>query len=64
MGDELEARLAPLMRAAQDGDAASYRALLRGCIPVIATIARQQGLSLITIHRARATYDPRRLFLP
>ena len=75
MGDELEARLAPLMRAAQDGDAASYQALLRGCIPVIAMIARQQGLSsdrvddavqetLITIHRARATYDPRRLFLP
>ena len=75
MGDELEARLAPLMRAAQDGDAAAYRALLRGCIPVIASIARQQGLppdrvddavqdTLMTIHRARATYDPRLQFLP
>lgn len=74
-GDEMEARLAPLMRAAQDGDAASYQALLRGCLPVIAVIARQQGLSpdrvddvvqetLIAIHRARATYDPGQRFLP
>ena len=75
MSDDVEARLASLMRAAQDGDAASYQALLRGCVPVIAMIARQHGLSpdrvddvvqetLMTIHRARATYDPRLRFLP
>jgi RNA polymerase sigma factor (sigma-70 family) len=44
-------------------------------VPVIAAIARQQGLppdraddavqdTLMTIHRARATYDPRLRFLP
>ncbi len=75
MGSEMEARLAPLMRVAQDGDAASYRTLLRDCVPVIAAAARQSGLpadrvddvvqeTLITIHRARATYDPQRRFLP
>src|ERR1700712_5345281 len=75
MSDEIEFRLAPLMRAAQDGDAKAYQALLRGCIPVIAAIARQQRLppdrvddvvqeTLMTIHRARATYDPQLRFLP
>ena len=75
MSDEIELRLAPLMRAAQDGDAKAYQALLRGCIPVIAAIARQQRLppdrvddvvqeTLMTIHRARATYDPQLRFLP
>ena len=75
MASESEARLAPLMRAAQDGDAAAYRALLRDCVPVIAATARRAGLppdriddvvqeTLITIHRARATYDPGRSFLP
>lgn len=74
MGDQ-ELRLAPLMRAAQDGDAAAYQALLRDCVPFIAAVARQRGLpadrvddvvqeTLITIHRVRATYDPRRRFLP
>ena len=75
MSDEIEFRLAPLMRAAQDGDAKAYQALLRGCVPVIAAIARQRGLApdrvddvvqetLMTIHRARATYDPDLRFLP
>lgn len=75
MSDEMESRLAPLMRAAQDGDAASYQALLRGCIPVITAIARQHRLppdqvddvvqdTLMTLHRARATYDPSLRFLP
>ncbi len=73
--DERETRLARLMAAAQSGDASAYQALLRDCIPVIAQAARRQGVSpdrvddvvqevLITIHRARATYDPARPFLP
>lgn len=63
------------MAAAQRGDAAAYQALLRDCVPVIAATARRQGVApdqvddvvqevLITIHRARATYDPARPFLP
>jgi RNA polymerase sigma-70 factor (ECF subfamily) len=73
--DKLEQHLAGLMAAAQGGDAPAYQALLRACVPVIAATARRQGLSpdhlddvvqevLITIHRARATYDPARPFLP
>jgi RNA polymerase sigma factor (sigma-70 family) len=73
--DDLEQRLAALMAAAQHGDAAAYQALLRGCVPVIAASARRQGVPpdrvedvvqevLLTIHRARATYDPARPFLP
>ncbi len=63
------------MRAAQNGDVAAYRTLLRDCVPAIAATARRTGLqpdriddvvqeTLITIHRARATYDPQRSFLP
>ena len=63
------------MAAAQGGDAPAYQALLRDCVPVIAASARRQGVAvdrvddvvqevLITIHRARATYDPARPFLP
>ncbi len=75
MTDDLEQRLATLMSAAQGGDAPAYQALLRDCVPVITASARRQGVSpdrvddvvqevLITIHRARATYDPSRPFLP
>ncbi|KAB1079182.1 RNA polymerase sigma factor [Methylobacterium soli] len=63
------------MAAAQSGDAAAYRLLLRECLPVIASMARAQGVrgeavddvvqeTLLTIHKARATYDPARPFLP
>lgn len=63
------------MAAAQAGDAEAYRRLLRDCLPVIAGLARAQGVRaeavddvvqdvLLTIHRARATYDPARPFLP
>ncbi|HET7804783.1 MAG TPA: sigma-70 family RNA polymerase sigma factor [Pseudolabrys sp.] len=62
-----------LMAAAQSGDSVSYQALLRGCIPVIKAIARRRGITadriddvvqdvLLTIHRARRTYDPNRSF--
>ncbi len=75
MTEALEPRLARLMAAAQTGDASAYQVLLRDCVPVIAQTARRQGVAsdrvddvvqevLITIHRARATYDPDRPFLP
>ena len=67
--------LASDMAAAQAGDAEAYRRLLRDCLPVIAGMVRAQGVRadavddvvqdvLLTIHRARATYDPARPFLP
>ncbi|GJE28696.1 RNA polymerase sigma factor SigI [Methylobacterium organophilum] len=70
-----ETALAEAMRAAQDGDADAYRRLLRDCVPAIARMARAQGVrgagvddvvqeTLLTLHRARASYDPARPFLP
>jgi RNA polymerase sigma-70 factor (ECF subfamily) len=67
--------LAALMSAAQAGDQRAYQHLLRACLPEAASIARRQGVPpdrvddvvqdvLLTIHRARATYDPARPFLP
>lgn len=71
----LDDTLSAAMAAAQAGDAAAYRRLLRECLPVIAAMARAQGVrpdavddvvqdTLLTIHKARATYDPSRPFLP
>lgn len=75
MTAEGEERLAGLMAAAQRGDVASYQRLLKDCLPIVAAVARRQGVApdqvddvvqevLMTIHRARATYDPARPFLP
>jgi RNA polymerase sigma-70 factor (ECF subfamily) len=61
------------MAAAQAGDQSAYGALLRDCVPLIAQVARRQGVpadriddvvqeTLLTIHRARQTYDPARSF--
>jgi RNA polymerase sigma factor (sigma-70 family) len=61
------------MAAAQAGDQAAYEALLRDCVGVIESVARRKGVSadriddvvqdtLLTIHRARQTYDPTRSF--
>jgi RNA polymerase sigma-70 factor (ECF subfamily) len=61
------------MAAAQAGDSAAYHALLRDCIPVIKSVARRRRVdadriddvvqdALLTIHRARHTYDPSRSF--
>lgn len=72
---DLEARLSSAMTGAQGGDATAYRALLGACVPVIAAAARAQGVrgdavddvvqeTLLTLHRARASYDPDRPFLP
>ena len=61
------------MAAAQRGDRAAYEKLLRDCVPFIVAVARRRGITpdrtddvvqevLLTIHRARATYDPGRSF--
>ena len=61
------------MASAQAGDRAAYEALLRECVPLIKSIADRQGVPpdhgddvvqdvLLTIHRARHTYDPARSF--
>lgn len=63
------------MTLAQAGDQAAYATLLRECLPLIRRLARQNGVdagsiddvvqnTLMTIHRARHTYDPERPFLP
>ena len=61
------------MAAAQAGDRGAYEALLRDCVPIIKAVAGGQGVPpdrrddvvqdvLLTIHRARQTYDPARSF--
>jgi RNA polymerase sigma factor (sigma-70 family) len=66
-------RRSALMAAAQAGDSAAYQTLLRDCIPVIKSVARRRRVDadriddvvqdvLLTIHRARHTYDPSRSF--
>ena len=63
-----------MMAAAQTGDRVAYEKLLRECIPVIQHVARRQGVQpdaiddvvqevLLTVHRARQTYDPSRPFV-
>ncbi|HEX9462141.1 MAG TPA: sigma-70 family RNA polymerase sigma factor [Alphaproteobacteria bacterium] len=67
-------RRAALMAAAQAGDGAAYQALLRDCISIVQAIARRQGVpadriddvvqeTLLSVHRARHTYDPQRPFI-
>ena len=69
-----ERRLTEAMAAAQDGDRAAYELVLRDCVPVVRRIARAQGADanvlddvvqdvLITLHGARATFDPSRSFV-
>jgi RNA polymerase sigma factor (sigma-70 family) len=66
-------RRAAQMAAAQRGDRAAYEALLRDCVPMIRAVAARRGVAagdvedvvqdvLLTIHRARQTYDPGRSF--
>ena len=63
-----------LMVAAQAGDSAAYEELLRHCVPFIKNVARRRSIAadrtddvvqdvLLTIHRARHTYDPSRSFI-
>ncbi|MCA1562118.1 MAG: sigma-70 family RNA polymerase sigma factor [Acidobacteria bacterium] len=70
-------RLQELMRAAQQGDAVAYRELLRSITPRIRrTLLRRRASArpediedliqdvLLSVHAVRATYDPRRPFMP
>ncbi len=68
-----DARRSAWMAAAQAGDQAAYGALLRDCVGLIEKVARRRGIpadrlddvvqdTLLTIHRARHTYDPARSF--
>ena len=69
--------LGRLMQAAQRGDSACYRELLRIVMPrVRAIVVRQRGFAgtaeaedlvqdvLLSLHAVRATYDPSRPFVP
>ncbi len=68
-------RLATMMAAAQDGDRAAYATLLRDILGLVRAVVRGQGVApdriddvvqevLLTVHRARHTYDPARPFTP
>jgi RNA polymerase sigma-70 factor (ECF subfamily) len=70
-------RLAALMQAGQDGDCVAYAGLLREVVPLLQRLVRRQlGFLqptdredvmqdiLLSLHAARATYDPRRRFMP
>jgi RNA polymerase sigma-70 factor (ECF subfamily) len=70
-------RLAAFMQAAQDGDRVAYGSLLRELVPLLQRVVRRRlGFLqpsdredlvqdvLLSLHAARATYDPRRLFTP
>jgi RNA polymerase sigma-70 factor (ECF subfamily) len=72
-GDETDRQRSAWMLAAQAGDRMAYEALLRDCVPVIQHVARRRGVQpdriddvvqevLLTVHRARQTYDPTRSF--
>jgi RNA polymerase sigma factor (sigma-70 family) len=74
---EHEERLASLMRAAQAGDGSAYSELLRTLAPVVKEAVRQRFRFLqapdiedlvqevlLSLHRARRTYDSSRAFLP
>jgi RNA polymerase sigma-70 factor (ECF subfamily) len=70
----MDQRWSGWMAQAQGGDRAAYNALLHEIVPLIARIARRQGVDgaavddvvqevLSSIHRARHTYDPSRSFM-
>jgi RNA polymerase sigma factor (sigma-70 family) len=70
--DPADDRRVALMTAAQAGDQIAYATLLRECVPFIRGVASRRVPpdrvddvvqdALLTIHRARQTYDPRRSF--
>ncbi len=73
-GQTADRRRAALMAAGQAGDRAAYETLLRECIGLVQAVAYRQGVpadrvddvvqeTLISVHRARHTYDPQRPFI-
>jgi RNA polymerase sigma factor (sigma-70 family) len=75
--DDRDLHLRRLMRAAQEGDHASYDRLLREVTSFIrAAVRRQRSFlanedvedlvqeALLSVHAVRATYDPNRPFMP
>lgn len=71
--DALDRHWSQLMAKAQDGDQSAYAELLRDILPVLRAVARRQHRNferaedvvqdvLLTIHRVRHTYDPKRSF--
>jgi RNA polymerase sigma-70 factor (ECF subfamily) len=72
-----ERRYSDLMRAAQHGDRAAYSALLHGILPLLRQLVRGRlrflqaadhddlvQEILLSVHAARASYDPGRPFMP
>lgn len=70
---QADQRRAAWMAAAQAGDRAAYERVLAESVGVIRSVARRQGVpvdllddvvqeTLITVHRVRQTYDPRRSY--
>jgi len=73
--DARDLRWSRMMVAAQAGDARSYAALLRECLPLLLAVCRARLRdateaddavqdTLLTIHRARGSYDPARPLRP
>lgn len=71
--ERLDAAWGALMAGAQGGDRVAYERLLRECTPLIRRIARFKRVHadtvedvvqdvILTVHRARHTYDPARSF--
>jgi len=70
---EADRRWSAMMVRAQAGDRIAYQTLLQECLPVVERVVRRQGVqadrlddvvqeALVTVHRARHTYDPSRSF--
>jgi RNA polymerase sigma factor (sigma-70 family) len=70
-------RYSALMRAAQEGDRAAYSVLLHGILPLLQRLVRSRlrflqaadredlvQEILLSVHAGRASYDPRRPFMP
>jgi RNA polymerase sigma-70 factor (ECF subfamily) len=75
--EEHDGQLSSLMRKAQDGDQAAYAALLREVLPILKRVVQarlgflpvmdREDLVqdiMMSLHAARATYDPTRPFKP
>lgn len=72
-GTDRDRRWSAMMAAAQTGDRVAYEGLLRECVPHVKSVVRRSGVRpenvddvvqevLLTIHRARQTFDPSRSF--